>query len=46
MRARLNEAIALFEQVRDAQVKKLGADHPDTLTTLHNLAGAYRQPAS
>ena len=38
---KLPEAIALFEQVRDAQVKKLGADHPDTLTTLNNLAVAY-----
>ena len=38
----LPEATALFEQVRDARVKKLGVDHPDTLTTLNNLAVAYK----
>jgi tetratricopeptide (TPR) repeat protein len=27
--------------LRDANVKQLGADHPDTLTTIHNLARAY-----
>src|SRR6185312_4602768 len=32
----------LLERVRDARVKKQGTDHPDTLTTLHNLAEAYR----
>jgi tetratricopeptide (TPR) repeat protein len=37
----MSEAIALFEQVRDAWVKKLGPDHPDTLTTIHNLGYAY-----
>ena len=37
----LNDAIALFEQVRDAQVRILGADHRDTLATRHNLAVAY-----
>ena len=36
------EAIALFERVRDAQIAKLGPDHPDTLATLHNLAEMYR----
>jgi eukaryotic-like serine/threonine-protein kinase len=36
-----NEAIKLFEQVRDAQVEVLGADNLDTLTTLHDLAVAY-----
>ena len=34
----LNEALALYEQVRDAQVRVLGADHLDTLATRHNLA--------
>ena len=43
---KLPEAIALFERVRDAQIAKLGPDHPDTLTTLNNLAVAYRTPAS
>ena len=39
---RTPEAIALLEQVRDARVKKLGADHPDTLNTLSSLARAYQ----
>ncbi len=39
---RFAEAITLWEQMRDDQVKTLGADHPDTLTTLHNLAVAYK----
>ena len=39
---RLPEAIALFERVRDAEIARLGPDHPGTLTTLDNLAGAYR----
>jgi len=38
----LSEAIALFEQVKGARVKKLGADHPDTLSTLNGLATAYQ----
>jgi tetratricopeptide (TPR) repeat protein len=37
----LNEALSLYEQVRDAQVRILGADHQDTLATRHNLAVAY-----
>ena len=36
------DALALLEPLRDAQVQKLGAGHPDTLTTLNNLADAYR----
>jgi tetratricopeptide (TPR) repeat protein len=39
---RLPEATALLERVRDAQIAKLGPDHPDTLKTLNNVAGAYR----
>jgi tetratricopeptide (TPR) repeat protein len=39
---RLPEAIALFEQIRDARVKAQGADHPNTLVILTNLAAAYR----
>ena len=27
--------------MRDAQIKSLGADHPDTLNTTHHLAGAH-----
>ena len=38
---KLPQAIELFEQVRDSQVKKLGPDHPDTLTTLNALGVAY-----
>ena len=34
--------LADVRRVRDAQVRTLGADHPDTLTTLGNLALAYR----
>ena len=37
----LTEAIQLYEQARDGQVKLLGATHPNTLMTLNNLAGAY-----
>jgi tetratricopeptide (TPR) repeat protein len=36
------EAIALYEKLRDAWVKKIGADHPQTLATLLNLARAYQ----
>src|SRR5262249_1915083 len=32
----------LLEQVRDVRVAKQGADHPDTLRTLHHLASAYQ----
>ena len=39
---KLHEAIALFEQVRDASIKNLGADHPNSLGTLNNLAMAYK----
>jgi eukaryotic-like serine/threonine-protein kinase len=38
---KLPQAIELFEQVRDARIKKLGADDPDTLGTISNLAAAY-----
>jgi non-specific serine/threonine protein kinase/serine/threonine-protein kinase len=38
---RTTEAIGLFEQVRDAQIEKLGPEHRHTLTTLNNLAAAY-----
>jgi hypothetical protein len=35
---RPKEAITLLEQVRDARVKQLGPDHPDTLASQHDLA--------
>jgi hypothetical protein len=31
-----------LEQVKGAQVAKLGADHPNTLTTLNNLGLVYQ----
>ena len=31
----------MYDRVRDAQIAKLGPDHPDTLATLNNLAAAY-----
>ena len=33
------KAVELFEMIREAQVKKLGIEHPDTLLTLHNPGG-------
>src|SRR5262249_8590609 len=38
---RTTDAIALFEQLRVSQTMRLGADHPDTLLTLNNLACVY-----
>ena len=37
----VNDAIRLYEQVRDAQVQILGAKHRDTLATQSGLAAAY-----
>jgi tetratricopeptide (TPR) repeat protein len=34
-------AIAVLERARLTRQRELGADHPDTLTTLNNLAWAY-----
>jgi tetratricopeptide (TPR) repeat protein len=34
--------MAVYEQVRDACMKKLGVDHPQSLVTLHDLAHMYR----
>jgi tetratricopeptide (TPR) repeat protein len=39
---RYNEAEELFVQVMETRKKKLGADHPDTLTSMGNLASTYR----
>jgi hypothetical protein len=38
---RYNEAEELFVQVMETRKKKLGADHPDTLTSMANLASTY-----
>ena len=35
------DSIELYEQVLADRVRVLGPDHPDTLTTRNNLAGAY-----
>jgi serine/threonine protein kinase/tetratricopeptide (TPR) repeat protein len=35
-------AVTLLEKARATRERELGADHPDTLTTLNNLAGAYQ----
>jgi eukaryotic-like serine/threonine-protein kinase len=37
----VSDAISLYEQVRNAQVRILGSDHRDTLATENNLAMAY-----
>jgi eukaryotic-like serine/threonine-protein kinase len=37
----INDAISLYEQVRDARVRTLGAKHRDTLATQSSLAAAY-----
>jgi len=36
------DSIELYEQVLADQERVLGPDHPDTLTTRNNLAGAYK----
>uniref|UniRef100_UPI00065FA1E9 tetratricopeptide repeat protein n=1 Tax=Cellulomonas flavigena TaxID=1711 RepID=UPI00065FA1E9 len=38
---RTEEAIALFEQVLVDRARILGEDHPGTLASRNNLAGAY-----
>jgi serine/threonine protein kinase len=38
---KIQQAIKLFEQVRETQVKKLGAENPATLGTVSDLAAAY-----
>ena len=35
-------AVAVFQKARDTKMANLGPDHADTLTTLDNLASAYR----
>lgn len=36
----LEEAVAVYRQALAAKSAKLGADHPDTIVTMHNLAEA------
>ena len=40
---RLEEAIALFEQVLTDRTRVLGEDHPDTLASRNNLAYVYKR---
>ncbi len=40
---RVAEAIPLHEQTLTASERVLGPDHPDTLTSRHNLAYAYQK---
>ena len=42
LRGRWDAAEELFVQVMETRKKKLGADHPDTLTSMANLASTYR----
>jgi Tetratricopeptide repeat len=35
--------MALFERTLTDRERLLGAEHPDTLTSRHNLANAYQQ---
>jgi hypothetical protein len=39
---RVAEAIAIFQELLTDRERILGAEHPDTLTTRHCLAVAYR----
>ncbi|KAF2188857.1 HET-domain-containing protein [Zopfia rhizophila CBS 207.26] len=39
---RYNEAEELFAQVMETRKRVLGAEHPDTLTSMANLASTYR----
>jgi serine/threonine protein kinase/tetratricopeptide (TPR) repeat protein len=40
-RGQYGKAVPLYEELLPIRKAKLGADHPDTLTTQHNLAKAY-----
>ncbi|KZP17599.1 TPR-like protein [Athelia psychrophila] len=40
-RGRYEEAAALCQHALAGQTQQLGADHPDTLTTVHRLASVY-----
>lgn len=39
---RYNEAEKSFSQVMDTKKRELGQEHPDTLTSIANLASTYR----
>ena len=39
---RLDKALPLFKETLRLRTVKLGADHPDTLTSMNNLAWGYR----
>ncbi|KAF1967610.1 kinesin light chain [Bimuria novae-zelandiae CBS 107.79] len=39
---RYNESEELFEQVMETSLRVLGEEHPDTLTSMANLASTYR----
>ncbi|KZP07344.1 hypothetical protein FIBSPDRAFT_939557, partial [Athelia psychrophila] len=41
-RGRFDEADALYQQALAGQERRLGANHMDTLDTVHNLAALYR----
>ncbi|KZP24368.1 TPR-like protein [Athelia psychrophila] len=44
-RGRYEEAVALCQHALAGQTQQLGEDHPDTLSTVNNLAELYRQQA-
>jgi tRNA A-37 threonylcarbamoyl transferase component Bud32 len=39
---KLREAVPVWEKVVAFRTKRLGPDHPDTLTSMNDLAGAYQ----
>ena len=39
---KLDQALPLFEETLKLTKAKLGPDHPDTLTSMNNLAAGYR----
>src|SRR5437762_5447942 len=39
---RTEDAMALLEEVLEKRRKILGVEHPDTLTSMNNLASTYR----
>ena len=39
---RVADAIAIYEPLLSDRERVLGPDHPDTLTTRNNVAGAHR----
>ncbi|OCK99026.1 uncharacterized protein K441DRAFT_541722, partial [Cenococcum geophilum 1.58] len=39
---RWKEAEELFVQVKDTSLRVLGAEHPDTLTSINNLAFTFK----